>query len=240
MNEERTPHQIVFSELKCGKRPQQKPKKRWLDMLKQDMREQNINEKEWRKVAANRNEWRRHIQQKTVERQEMQNLEAEERRQKRQDEEEMHSWKCPMCGFTREGRSGRQYVNSHLSQAHRSQVEKLRQRQENSSPRCTVCNINFKKKSGHSSHMRHKHPTLTAENTLKPIKLRKPQSSSHSANPTQISQPQLSGQSSSGYPFNCASCGRNFKTKAGLSNHRRGALCKNRMEEEVSSATMET
>ncbi|KAK7873796.1 hypothetical protein R5R35_005781 [Gryllus longicercus] len=82
MNEERTPHQIVFSELKCGKRPQQKPKKRWLDMLKQDMREQNINEKEWRKVAANRNEWRRHIQQKTVERQEMQNLEAEERRKK--------------------------------------------------------------------------------------------------------------------------------------------------------------
>lgn len=31
MGEERTPHQIAFSELKNGRRPSQKPNKRWMD-----------------------------------------------------------------------------------------------------------------------------------------------------------------------------------------------------------------
>lgn len=35
--EDRIPHKIAFSELKKGRRPQYKPKKRWIDLLKEDI-----------------------------------------------------------------------------------------------------------------------------------------------------------------------------------------------------------
>lgn len=56
MDETRTPHQIAFSELKVGVRPRKKPKRRWIDILKQDLKTQGIDEKNWRNLASNRQE----------------------------------------------------------------------------------------------------------------------------------------------------------------------------------------
>lgn len=59
MNADRTPQQVAFGELGIGKRPQQKPKKRWTDLLKRDVKETNIDPNQWRSVAENRKEWRK-------------------------------------------------------------------------------------------------------------------------------------------------------------------------------------
>ncbi|KAI5732115.1 hypothetical protein M8J77_021794 [Diaphorina citri] len=48
MSEDRTPLQVAFGELKTGLRPQQKPKKRWIDLVKHDLKEIGIDSTNWR------------------------------------------------------------------------------------------------------------------------------------------------------------------------------------------------
>lgn len=169
MQESRIPHQVLFSELKIGKRPQKKPRTRWIDIFKKDLKDQHINTNEWRSAANKREEWRRQINLDIQNQQEITNAKAEVRRQEKHLEEDKFTWKCPICTFSKEGRTGRQYVNSHMSQAHRDLVAENREEDQNLT--CTICNIAYKTKAGYSSHYRHKHPNIVSTK-LQPIKCR--------------------------------------------------------------------
>ena len=61
MNDARLPKQIFYSEMKSGKRPQHKPKKRFKDSIKSNMKQLEINIFQWEVSAADRPKWRRLI-----------------------------------------------------------------------------------------------------------------------------------------------------------------------------------
>ncbi|KAL1447452.1 hypothetical protein WDU94_015565 [Cyamophila willieti] len=58
MDPTRIPHQVAFSELAEGKRPQNKPRLRWKDNIKEDLKKLKIPLNRWRNLAGNRQEWR--------------------------------------------------------------------------------------------------------------------------------------------------------------------------------------
>lgn len=93
MDENRAPHQIAFSELKKGERPQTKPKKRWIDILKEDLKELNINIANWREVAANRSEWRQQLYDRIKNNQERKISSAKTAREEKHTARELYNWK---------------------------------------------------------------------------------------------------------------------------------------------------
>ncbi|KAL1462002.1 hypothetical protein WDU94_013857 [Cyamophila willieti] len=229
MTEDRIHHKIAFSELKEGKRPQTKPKQRWCDVLKKDLKTVNINIENWREEAADRKEWRCNIQNKANEHQEKAIKTTKEKRLERHEREDQVEWKCPMCDFKRQGIRGRQYVLSHLKQKHG--VGSTSNESENNTS-CTTCGQNYKTKSGLSSHVRHKHPNVRIDTTHLPIKLyptvataSNAESQSTTNLPSQPSQPALNTSD-----LQCPACGRAFKNKAGLKCHLRNVNCKQILE----------
>ncbi|KAL1465826.1 hypothetical protein WDU94_005363 [Cyamophila willieti] len=204
MDESRTPHQVTFSELKVGKRAQKKPKKRWIDVLKQDLKEQRINNNEWRNLAADRKEWRIKINENIVNYQERNIREAKSKRQEKYENEDQFIWECPLCDFKREGRKGRQYVNSHLTQAHRDITEEVRQN-TNNTLECTLCNTICDSRAGLSSHMRHRHPShIPPENRFRPTRrtLTQDQPSTSQVQSNQSAQYASTSQASQVLPVN--------------------------------------
>ncbi|KAI5731130.1 hypothetical protein M8J77_005084 [Diaphorina citri] len=159
MPSERIPHQIAFSQLSEGVRPQ---------VVKDDMKKCNIDVNAWRTLAADRTKWRDTIQSETIKLHKTNIEEKKQKRTARHAEEEKFDWKCPLCNFTRTGRTGRQYVASHLSQKHPREMEECRR---NRSLKCTMCNFEARSLSGLQSHTRNKHPTFQSRNP-KPIRLR--------------------------------------------------------------------
>lgn len=162
-------------------------------------------------------------------------------KQKRQDRhiiEETHTWQCPICPFNRTGKQGRQYVLSHLSQAHKEQIP-----EKETTPKlnCTYCIFIAKKGSGLSSHIRNKHPHAQNE-TLKPIKLLPTIATSNTYTnsrpriPTR--QPQVNTTPAI-TEWTCPRprCNRQFRSNAGLKSHLRSNTCRFMRDEETSDST---
>ena len=58
MDDTRLPKQVLFGELKKGKRKQCKPKKRWKDCIHRDLKELGLEEECWYDDCLNRHYWR--------------------------------------------------------------------------------------------------------------------------------------------------------------------------------------
>ncbi|KAI5731846.1 hypothetical protein M8J77_017119 [Diaphorina citri] len=215
---------IALGELDKGKRNPCKPRKRWTDIVKDDLKLLSINIKEWRELAADRIAWREETKTKIL-LLHQQNLEQRaERRTQRHEEEDTYSWKCPLCDFKCDGRRGREYVNSHLTQAHKTRQPPTTETTRPTVIHCTICDLQCKSKSGLTSHMRHKHPDAALASSIpKPIRL---QSDSRPPD-TQQSQ---HDQPTSAVPipsnqWSCPHFQRSFRSKAGLSSHTRSNKC---------------
>ena len=59
MQDCRLPKQLFYGELQLGKRPRHKPKKRYKDVVKHNLKVLGINVEDWEKSATNRPTWRR-------------------------------------------------------------------------------------------------------------------------------------------------------------------------------------
>lgn len=239
MSDIRTPHQIAFGELQHGKRGKCKPKKRWLDALKNNFKSLNIPELEWRNLAADRNAWRQKIKE-NIHNKHTEGL--DQMKQKREDRhiiEENFIWKCPICPFIRTGKQGRQYVLSHLSQSHRDQIPP-----KPTAPtlNCLHCTFVAKKGAGLNSHMRHKHPNIT-DMTLKPIKLIPTTSTSASNNTIRPNKdpsshkPATTTTASPKWACPRPRCNRLLRSNAGLKSHLRANNCRFLRDEESSDST---
>uniref|UniRef100_A0A8D8VYA2 C2H2-type domain-containing protein n=1 Tax=Cacopsylla melanoneura TaxID=428564 RepID=A0A8D8VYA2_9HEMI len=216
MAETSLPHQIAFCELEHGKRPQCGPKKRWIDAVKNDLTSLKIDLNTWRDAASDRASWREKIHETTKRRHEDIQQQQIEKRAKRYEIEQDFTWTCPICRFERSGPRGRQYVQSHITQAHKEALPPSTEK----SLKCMKCDFEANTGSGLSSHMRWKHPDfVSATAGLKPVR---------SIRPCRSPTPGTSGSSSqppqSPNPLQCV-CGRSFKTKAGLGSHKRGQQC---------------
>lgn len=259
MSAGRVPLEIAFSELTTGKRPQHKPKRRWMDVLKEDLKKLGISLSSWRDLATNRNEWRENTVHKIQNLQERTIVRKEIDRQKRHEEEDKCTWQCPYCSFSREGRHGRRYVLSHITQKH---IEETPAVPERGNTACPICVITYKSKAGLQSHIRNKHPVLYQTPAREPIKIvahinRQSQISQNSQQTTHH-QNQLSAQQPAQQPIQqapqpvqvqqpiqtdqnqCRACHRVCKSKAGRISHERNVTCRAVIEEMETSDTMTT
>ena len=59
MEDSRLPKQLFYGELQHGKRPRHKPKKRFKDVVKVNLKTLGINVEDWERMATNRSVWRR-------------------------------------------------------------------------------------------------------------------------------------------------------------------------------------
>lgn len=253
MDKNRVPLQVAFSELVEGKRAQQKPKCRWMDILKEDFKKLGINITNWRDIAANRNQWRDSTVNKIRIFQEITIKKKEADRNMRHEVEESYTWKCPLCDFLREGRNGRRYVLSHITQRHPETSTPGNTAQTN---KCTVCNFTCASKAGWQSHMRNKHKDVHQAVPRQPIKLiqqtvNQSQRNHNNNNNQTNTQHQLattSGQHTTPQQLDtpqrnqhqCRACQRICKSKAGLTSHLRNPTCKAAIEEMATSDTMNT
>uniref|UniRef100_A0A8D9AVZ9 C2H2-type domain-containing protein n=1 Tax=Cacopsylla melanoneura TaxID=428564 RepID=A0A8D9AVZ9_9HEMI len=226
MEEGRIAHKIAFSELKEGCRKQCKPKQRWTDTVKADLKTFQIDINTWRELAANRNEWRQNIKVKTEEIHNKKVEQAATRRAERHTYEENDEWQCPFCPFRRQGNRGRQYVQSHITQKHPPDPSTLRQ-QNLQQVLCDRCGFEAKSKAGLGSHQRSKHPEMVTINPRNPIKVvtnrsEAPQNSPHS--------PQTTQQLPANNALACPACGRVCRSKPGLLLHMKNQSCRRQLE----------
>ncbi|KAI5753664.1 hypothetical protein M8J77_002254 [Diaphorina citri] len=223
MSEARIAKQVAFGELSKGSRKQCKPKKRWSDVLKDDLKSLKINLNTWRYQAGDRNTWRTKIHQGSRQQHTEKQNETAQRRAERHEVEENDTWNCPLCDFTRPGRRGRQYVNSHITQSHKSQLAVTANAPQDL--RCTICQFVSRSKAGFGSHYRSKHPGI--ENpflqSIRPVReVHSRQSTDSISNHSTLSNEFTISTTSD---VVCILCNRAFKSRAGLTSHRRDNTC---------------
>ncbi|KAL1447536.1 hypothetical protein WDU94_013873 [Cyamophila willieti] len=209
---------------------QVKPKKRWSDVLKEDLKLLNIDPKHWRNSAADRTTWRQSINTES-EKHHLKVVEhSKKKRAERHAEGEKFEWKCPLCDFLRPGRTGRQYVTSHMSQKHPQEMEQSRA--NTMSLTCHLCGIVCRSKSGLSSHLHHKHPDFQ-QTGLKPIQIRAAQPTPTTAITVQIPSTSTTAvgvtattTTTSNRSVDCPLCGRTCRSQAGLARHMGSSTCR--------------
>jgi hypothetical protein len=158
MQEDRLPKQLFYGELVNGKRPQQKPRKRFKDCVKMNLKDLGINVVDWEKTAQNRAGWRHSVKEgcNTFEKQRLRH--AKVKRDARKGivinlPDEMKSWMCETCGRVLLSKAG--YVNHQKAHTHaqcQSEYTPLLPPQPGNTS-CVVCSKVCKTTSGLKRHM---------------------------------------------------------------------------------------
>ena len=159
MKDDRLPKQLFYGELATGKRPPYKPKKRFKDCIKSNLKIVGINVENWEGEAKNRASWR-HAVKEGCHRFEKERLKhAETKRGIRKGEvivlpAEMKTWRCKACGRTLLSKAG--YVN-HIKthkrvQNHSTYAQVLPPKPQEKT--CAICNKLCKSLSGLKRHMK--------------------------------------------------------------------------------------
>ena len=114
MEDNRLPKQLFYGELKTGKRPQHKPRKRFKDNLKDNLKALCINMQDWEKLALNRAQWRNSVREGCSTFEDKRIKYAQMKRGLRKGchpdlPADKQSWKCGMCDRVLLSKAG--YVN---------------------------------------------------------------------------------------------------------------------------------
>lgn len=105
MPDHRYPKMLLMAELMSGKRKQSKPKQRWKDKVRTDLRNFNMEVQSWWDVSADRPKWRKQIYDGAINWNKVQRKRLIEKRMKRKAEERKEveilrrqdGFKCPNC-----------------------------------------------------------------------------------------------------------------------------------------------
>ena len=207
MEDYRLPKRLFYGELKRGKRPQHKPRKRFKDVIKDNLKVLNVDPDNWEELAKNRNEWRRLIrtgcdvfEKKRVEHYIL------KRALRKQEENDLiaslsQELKCIYCGRILLSKAGLvNHLKSHEERQNQAVYkDSLPPRPANHT--CSICGMVCKSAGGLTRHLRtHK------EEAAQPVV------------PTNVK-------------FMCHICQRTCKTEAGLQSHLRAHGRKAKNEE---------
>ena len=154
MNDERLPKQIFYGQLAQGKRKQQKPKKRFKDSLKDNLKLVNIDIDSWEGKALNRNAWRKLIRVGRDSFFDKCLSHAKIKRDLRKGNSDslpadVKSWICETCGRVLLSKAG--YVN-HLK-SHQNNPAGFIVPAQPDSTSCVICGKVCKSSSGLKRHM---------------------------------------------------------------------------------------
>ena len=151
MEECRLPKQIFYGELCTGKRPQHKPKKRYRDGVKDNLRKMELDLKDLEKIAHNRNEWRQRVREGCLrfERSRMEHQQLKRRLRKGENTglgKNTQGWTCSFCQRILLSKAGWvNHVKSHKTKNTPDNVHMFI---------CPLCNKQNKSAAGLASHLR--------------------------------------------------------------------------------------
>ena len=176
MQDGRIPKDVMFGQLKEGKRRRGRPKLRHKDVIKRDLNKIKIDHTKWENEAADRKVWKSHCKEgiKTAEcdRLSYLRLRREKRKAKESEKEKpLTSYNCPQCD---QNFSVQRHLTTHISVSHKRRVDwgKSYQRQRpvkrvtwgpelNEPPlthfKCPSCALVFSKQSMLTAHLHTAH-----------------------------------------------------------------------------------
>ena len=172
MKDVRIPKQLFYGELRNGKRPQHKPKKRFKDCIKNNLKAFKIPVEDWEDSAINRKEWRQMLYRGAVAFEEERIEHAELKRGLRKGEvsvlpEDAKSWKCEICSRILLSKAG--YVNhrkSHESNPVNSNLLPIRP----GDTTCVICSKICKSSAGLKRHMIIHKKDIPQLSSINPVK----------------------------------------------------------------------
>ena len=161
MEDHRIPKQIFYGELCIGKRPQHKPKKRFKDCIKSNLKQMAFDIGKWEEMALDRGEWRSHIKNacRLFEESRQEHNRLKRRLRKGDNHGFDGGWTCKICQRILLSKAGWvNHVKSHqkrhtldISQSKRNATSEARMDRSLS---CHLCNKLCKSSAGLASHLR--------------------------------------------------------------------------------------
>ena len=211
MDNDRLPKQLFYSELKIGKRPQHKPRKRFKDSIKDNLKKLQLDVSDWEKIAEDRAEWRRSIREGCKASEAKRMIHTKLKRDLRKGvatnlEANTARWECETCGRFLLSKAG--YVN-HLK-SHAQQLPQDILPPQPGVTTCVVCSKVCKSTAGLKRHMAVHKDIIAQKDTINPVKT---------------------------LSFICHICYKPCKSTAGLKSHLRGH--RRRLGEDVNTYDVE-
>ena len=171
MDDDRIPKQLFYGELKSGKRPQHKPRKRFKDSIKNNLKQLQLDVNNWEEIAKDRCKWRSYT------REACKALEAKNiahNKLKRDLRKGVHTnldvnitrWECETCGRILLSKAG--FVNHRKSHKQQLPGDFLPPRPGDTT--CSICSRVCKSTAGLKRHMAVHKANIPQESILNPVK----------------------------------------------------------------------
>jgi hypothetical protein len=163
LEERRIPKQLLYGELDRGKRPAHKPRKRFRDNTKDNLKHLHVDLGSWETIAGVRNEWRETMH-KGIKHFESDRIDHEKKKRSARKMQDVDvpagrgtksNLTCPHCGRILLSRAGYvAHLKSHEKRQSASLVPDLASLE---SKMCSICQLQCKSLAGLKSHIRARH-----------------------------------------------------------------------------------